>query len=332
MTQHFLQSAKARTLSVAAVLRMTDREAEILFAEVRWPETNGKPVCLHCKSPTCYEARRPTGMLRFRCKACRKDFTLTSGTLFAFHKLSLKVYLAAVVIFCNEVKGKSALALSRELNIHYKSAFVLAHKLREAMYTETKGMILGGEGKTLAVDGAYFGGHVKPTNVKANQKDRRVPQNKSGKRKCVVVIREHDGRTVPGVFGSEAEAVTFIRNRVALGSEIMADEASDWNPLHSRYVVKRINHQIAFSKNGACTNQAESYFSRLRRAELGHHHRISDKYLVRYAQECAWREDHRRESNGAQVRRAVGLALNAPSSVDFCGYWQRHLKRGPAHA
>ena len=92
------------------------------------------------------------------------DFTLTSGTLFAFHKLPLRTYLAAIVIFCNEVKGKSALALSRDLDVQYKTAFVLAHKMREAMASEMKGATIGGEGKVAEVDGGYFGGYVKPAN------------------------------------------------------------------------------------------------------------------------------------------------------------------------
>ena len=123
MSQHFLLSARARSLSLATVLRMTDKQAETMFAALRWADTNGKPVCPHCACTIVYEARRPNGALRFRCKACRKDFSLTSGTLFAFHKLPLQTYLAAVVIFCNEVKGKSALALSRDLGVQYKTAF-----------------------------------------------------------------------------------------------------------------------------------------------------------------------------------------------------------------
>ena len=67
-------------------------------------------------------------------------------------------YLAAIAIFCNEVKGKSALALSRDLNVSYKCAFVLLHKLREAMAAELKARTVGGEGKTVEVDGGYFGG------------------------------------------------------------------------------------------------------------------------------------------------------------------------------
>ncbi len=86
----------------------------------------------------------------------------------------------------------------------------------------------------------------------------------------------------------------------------------------------RINHGEAYSLDGACTNWAEEYFSRLRRAEVGHHHHISGVYLLRYAQEAAWREDSRRVANGEQVERVAHLAMARKPSVDFCGYWQRH--------
>jgi hypothetical protein len=79
--------------------------------------------------------------------------------------------------------------------------------------------------------------------------------------------------------------------------------------LHARYEMRRINHSVAFSKDGACTNQAESYFSRLRRAEIGQHHHVSGKYLAAYAVEMAWREDNRRVHNGALHQTATGAAL-----------------------
>jgi hypothetical protein len=88
---------------------------------------------------------------------------------------------------------------------------------------------------------------------------------------------------------------------------------------------RRINDQEAYSLNGACTNQAEEYFSRLRRAEIGIHHHIAGAYLLRYAQESSWREDNRRVSNGDQVNRIAALALKRGKSVDFIGYWQRHI-------
>ena len=323
MSQHFLLSAKARTLSLASVFRMTDLEAETMFRSIRWSATRGKAVCPHCECPTAYECRRPNGALRFRCKACRKDFSITSGTLFAFHKMPLQTYLAAIAIFCNEVKGKSSLALSRDLGVQYKTAFVLAHKLREAMASEIKGRVVGGLGKIVEVDGGYFGGYIKPANHRENRRDGRFTRNQNGKRQCVVVIRERDGQTLPSVFPSEAAAQSFIKARVAAGTEIMADEGTGWNSLHSRYSMKRINHQQAYSLDGACTNGAEEFFSRMRRAEIGHHHHIAGAYLIRYAQEASWREDNRRVDNGAQTTHIAALALAGRPSVDFCGYWQR---------
>src|SRR5579862_8005442 len=136
MPQHFLLTSRARTLSLVQVMRMSETDAEATFKRLRWPENNGEAVCPHCGCVTVYECRRPNGKLRYRCKGCRGDFSLTSGTLFAFHKLPLRMYLAAVSIFCNEVKGKNALAVSRDLGVQYKTAFVLTHKIREAMASE----------------------------------------------------------------------------------------------------------------------------------------------------------------------------------------------------
>jgi transposase-like protein len=325
--QHFLLSPAAKTLSLAQVFRMTDAEAEAMFCKVRWPNTEGKPVCPACGGLEAYEARRPNGSLRFRCRACKDDFTVTSATLFASHKMPLKGYLAAIAIFCNEVKGKSMLALSRDLGTSYKTAFVLAHKLREAMATELKGRTLGGNGKVAEVDSGYFGGYVKPANIKEHRADRRFAENQSGKRKAVVVIRERNGNTLPAVFRSEGQALSFIKSRIAKGTVVNADESGAWNDLHSRYEMKRINHQEAYSLDGACTNWAETFFSRMRRAEIGHHHHLAGPYLLRYAQEASWREDCRRLSNGEQVNRVAGLAMASKQSVDFCGYWQRHIRQ-----
>ena len=173
------------------------------------------------------------------------------------------------------------------------------------------------------IDGAYFGGHVRPENLAIDRVDRRLAENKSGKRRAVVVMRERGGRTLAQVFAAEDAALASISQRIAEGTTVHANESPAWNPLHARFPMRRINHQHGYSIAGACTNGAESYFSRLRRAELGHHHHIAGPYLVRYAQEAAWREDLRRVSNGEQADSVVGLAMGCAPSVDFCGYWQR---------
>ncbi len=303
---------------------MSDEEAERVFIRLRWQD--GEVHCPRCGCFGLYQQRRATGLLRWRCKACSYNFSITSGTLFHSRKMPLRGYLMAIAIFCNEVKGKSMLAMSRDLGTTYQTSFVMAHKLREAMASEVRQSAIGGDGKRAEVDGGYFGGYVKPANKRENRVDRRRRQHQSGKRKVVVVIRERGGRTLPGVFRSEIEALSFIRRQLPASTTLYADEAGSWNELHARFTLHRINHQEAYSLGGPDeinTNQAESFFSRMRRAEIGHHHHVAGPYLLRFAQEASWREDHRRDPNGTQVDRIVALAMHNKPSVDFCGYWQR---------
>lgn len=315
MAQHFLLSAAARTLSLKAVFRMGEDAAYEAFRMMRWPD--GEAVCPRCG---CAETYSITTRKRFKCVGCYHQFSVTSGTIFASRKLSYTDLLAAIVIFVNGAKGVSALQVSRDLDIQYKTAFVLSHKLREAMALEAQGRVLDG---VVEVDGAYFGGYVKPANVKAERADRRMRIAQSGKRQSVVVMRERAGDTLTFVGARESEGVALVAKHVEAGTIVHADEASHWDALHARYETFRINHSEAYSLNGACTNQAESFFSRLRRAEVGTHHHIAGPYLNAYAGEMAWREDNRRVANGEQAGMVTRAAMVSPVSRKWAGYWQR---------
>ncbi len=102
-------------------------------AQLRWPENDGEAMCPRCG---CVETYNITSRRRFKCVACHHQFSVTSGTIFASRKLSFTDLLAAIVIFVNGAKGVSALQVSRDLDVQYKTAFVLSHKLREAMARE----------------------------------------------------------------------------------------------------------------------------------------------------------------------------------------------------
>jgi len=320
MSQHFLLSAKARSLNLAKVARLSDEEAYQTFKLVRWAATDGQPVCPRCECAAVYTyATRKL----FKCKACSHQFSVTSGTIFASRKLSIRDYLLAIAIFVNGAKGHSALQLSRDLDCQYKTAFVMAHKIREALASEANGQTVAG---TVEVDGGYFGGHIRPANNRINRVDRRLAAHQTGKRRVVVVMRERGGRTLPFVFRSEDASLPMIVSRVAPGSIVHADEAIHWDALHARFLTKRINHSESYSDGEACTNQAESFFSRLRRAEIGTHHRIAGPYLSAYASEMAWRENNRRVSNGEQYLMATASALAHPVSRQWKGYWQRTLQ------
>jgi transposase-like protein len=218
LSQHFLLSAAARTLSLAQIMRMTDNEARYTFKRIRWSANDGEPFCPHCGCLTAYTlAETPP---RWKCSACRRKFSLTSGTLFHSRKLPVRDYLSIIALFVNGVKGTSALQISRDLNINPKSSFVLLHKLREVMGSQIHILTSPNCRGTVEVDGAYFGGHVKPENRKADRKDRRLTEEQTGNRQVVVVAHEVRGRARPFVVARESEAVPLIRKNVASGSII----------------------------------------------------------------------------------------------------------------
>lgn len=323
MAQHFLISSAARSLKLRDIYTMGESAAFETFCHIRWADTDGEPVCPNCG---CVESYRITTRRQFKCKACHAQYSPTSQTILANRKMSFTDLLAAICIFVNAVKGISSLQLARDIGCHPKSAWVLAHKLRQALSAEIENHKVSGE---VEVDGMYSGGHIRPANLKENRIDRRLAKYQTGKRRVVVTFRERGGRTVPLVVHSEAEGVA-IANRIALPDTILvADEASHWDRLHPRFEVQRINHSEAYSLDGINTNSVESYFARLRRMIRGQHHWVSPRHLHQYAREAAWKEDHRRMSNGALAGLALGLMLSHPVSRDWVGRWQRKKRRCP---
>ena len=317
MTQHFLLSAASKTLKLKDIYKAGEDAAYKKFCEIRWAETGGDAVCPRCG---CCETYSITTRRKFKCKGCHHQFSVTSGTIFASRKMEFVDLLAAICIVANAAKGVSMIQLSRDLGVQYKTAFVLAHKIREALALETTETKLAND---VEIDGAYFGGHVRPANNEINRVDRRKAQHQTGKRRVVIALRERKGRTLTTVAKREADGVQFAKNRLENNTRVNADEASHWDVLDAFFPVSRINHSEAYSANGVCTNQVESYFSRLRRMVGGQHHHVSGKYLHQYAAHAAWLEDHRRESNGTLAGRIVRNAMTAPVSRDWKGYWQR---------
>ena len=318
MAQHFLLSAAARTLSLKAIYKAGEDAAHDTFCKMRWPETDGEAVCPVCG---CCETYKITTRRKFKCKGCAHQFSVTSGTIFASRKMAFVDLLAAICITVNASKGVSMIQLSRDLDCQYKTAFVLAHKLREAMAAEIQtGEILTGH---VEIDGAYFGGHVRPANLKEDRVDRRLKEHQTGKRRVVVVMRERLGRTLPKVAMAEAEGVALVHANVDRMATLSADEASHWDMLHAGWQVDRVNHSGVYSDHGKHTNWAESYFSRLRRMVVGQHHHVSPQYLHQYANQAAWLEDNRRKDNGALAFGLVQNAMGCPVSRAWKGSWQR---------
>jgi transposase-like protein len=317
MAQHFLVSARSRTLNLREVYAAGEERNYVTFCNLRWEKTGGEPTCPRCGSLHHYKI---TTRRRFKCADCSHQYSATSGTIFSARKLSYTDLLAGLCLFANAVKGVSALQFARDMGINAKSAFVMLHKIREAVASETQNAKLSGE---IEIDGAYVGGSIRPANFAAHRVDRRLARHQTGKRRVVITLRQRDGRTLPFVATSEAHGVQIAASVATKGSKFFADEAAHWDALHASFNTERINHKIAYSFDGIHTNFVESYFSRLRRMIDGQHHQVSPRHLHRYAGEAAWKEDHRSLSNGVLAHRALGLALNHAPSKFFAGYWHR---------
>jgi len=316
--QHFLLSAKSRSLSLKAIYKAGEEAAYKTFCELRWPETNGEAVCPQCG---CTESYKITTRRKFKCKGCHHQYSVTSGTILHSRKMDFVDLLAAVCLFVTGSKGMSAVQFSRTMDVQYKTAWVLCHKLREALADETDTHRLSGE---VEIDGCYVGGKVRRANRKEDRKDKRTRGNRSPRRRVVIALRERGGRTLPFVRRVESDGVELARGLVDEGSTIIADEARHWDALEWDYESKRINHSESYSDgNGHHTNWVESYFARLRKMIGGQHHFVSAKYLHQYAEHAAWIEDHRTTDIKGLALRLVDAALDAPKSNKFRGYWQR---------
>lgn len=329
MSQHFLLSAKAHILAVRKVMEMTHDQAFQVSRELRWGagEETACPVCGTIDRHYFRNDRK-----QWRCKGCTHAFSVTSGTIFANHKLPLKVYLAAIAIYNNAVKGISALQLSRDLGVRYKTAFVLAHKIRKSLMEQRDNTPLSGE---VPMDGAYVNGYVRPENKKKDRIDRRLSENQRPDKRCVFVMWqkvETAGNEIKG-FNKTLTCIIKADNQVDVsnlanefvkkGSILCADESNTYDPLNAKFDTRRVNPSTEYrAKDGTTNNLAESYISRFRRMQYGQTHKFGNLYLANYANEAAYREDTRRQPNGQIFQDITKKCAHTKTSRDWCGYWQ----------
>jgi transposase-like protein len=294
---------KIKNISLDEISLLSDLKIETILKEAKYGLGN-KMFCSHCGSFNVYK-RKEEKKVRYRCNSCSKYFSLTTNTIFDSHKLPLKKILLATVLFVNSAKGISSLQISRDLGVKSKTAFELMHKIRMALfnqYTELQKNKLKG---TIQIDGAYINHKDKPKNKKSNRVDRKKVENNKGQ-ECIMTLREinEEGlsfRSYAFIVGSENQydIERLLDLYVEKGSTIVSDSHVSYDKVESYgYISKKVNHSLEYqTEDGINTNQAESYFSRLRRMLIGQHHRMSKKYLDLYVNEITYRENMRIYSN-----------------------------------
>ncbi len=335
MAQNFLLSSSARKLSPLKIARLSNADAFSLLHELRWRSEN-EQVCPKCGVQ--HQAYFISTRKQWRCKHCRHTFSITSGTIFANHKLPLQTYLFAIALFVNAVKGISACQLSRDLNVQYKTAFTLAHKIRESLMVQRELFPLSGE---IHIDGTYVHSAPRAKNKKSERVDRRLKAHANPNKRAVLVMRERYSEKMtentPHLIGAKRTLTfpilsenthtvnTLAETYITRNSRVHADENTAYDELMGNYDLHRVNHQREYrSDDGITNNLAESYFARFKRMYYGQVHKMSNIYLDNYANEIAYREDTRRKDNLTIFKDILDKCLATSSENDWKGYWQGH--------
>jgi len=259
---------------------------------IRWP--NG-PICPHCgdvdhATKLDGKSTRP-GV--YKCKSCRKPFSVTVGTLFERSKIPLNKWVLATHLMSSSKKGMSAHQLHRMLGVTYKTAWFMAHRIREAMrpHPEESGP-MGGAGKTVEADETFVGGKAK--NAKNGKP---VP-----KKEAVFALVEREGKVrsfhIPSV--SRQNLRPILTAQVDRKSYLMTDEAGQYKTIGREFAGHgSVNHSI--DEYVRCffwhTNTIEGYFSILKRGITGVYHHVSQKHLKRYLGEFDFRYNERKTTD-----------------------------------
>lgn len=335
--QHFLLRKVAVDLSELEVARWSHEEAFTRLEAIRFADKGGVPFCPYCTTSESYRLtvtrpyrgkavppKPPERVTIYKCRAgsCRRQFSITTGTIFAGRKMAIRDILCAQIIFANAVSGEAALRMRRALGCSYKTAFVLEGKLREAIAKSRSTRKLSG---IVEVDGTEFGNHRRKGRVKNKGSDTRV--GKPSEKRVILGLRERrpDGESRITVLANEMHyrdgERDFIRDNVEYGTTMISDEAFTLGYIGPHLKVK---HKAEYrTEKGVHTNGIEGLHARIKRAENGVYYRIVGDNLDLYGHEASWREDFRRKSNGEQWKMLVKATTQAPVSRRWSGYWQR---------
>lgn len=293
---------KLSDMSFIDVCRLTEDEARSILEHIRWGKES---ICPHCGSFRVVRIKAVSDKVRdglLRCNDCKGQFTVTVGTIMEDSHITLRQWVQAFHSMCSHKKGVSALQLQRNLGLgSYRSAWHLAHRIRESMKSEPLRSGLKG---IVEVDETYIGGKPRKGTGIINKRGRGT------RKQPVMLMVERDGKAIskPVEFVNAETLKGAIKEMVNKESTIMTDEWKSYTGIGKDFKGghKIVNHGLGEYVNGnAYTNTAESYFALLKRGVHGTFHHISKKHLAKYCNEFSFRWDNNKVTDGERTENAI---------------------------
>ena len=299
----------------------SESEAYELVERLRW---RGHPVCPHCgtervvyltpKAPEGRKTRTGTVSERrvWKCNQspCRKQFSVLTGTIFHGTKVPLKIWLAVVVEMCANKNGMAAREIERKYGVAPKTAWHMAHRVREGMVRRSPHSLLG----IIVSDETWIGGDRsnRHKDVRTMERGFGYDGGKTDKTPVLALINAATGEVrsavVPRVDGTTLRKV--MSEQIDMGGSVLwTDEGTHYRKLGQEFAAHQtVNHSEDeyVGPLGQTTNRAEGYFSQLKRSLDGTHHRVSVEHLPRYLAEFDFRYSTCKLTDDERVSRLMG--------------------------
>jgi transposase-like protein len=291
-------------ITFAQLRKLTEDQARDALEAIRWPDG---PICPHCGSVEAYKLTpKPTSKAAvrpgvYKCKACRKQFTVTVGTVMERSRIKIADWLMGFYLMCSSKKGISAHQLHRTLGLSYEAAWFMEHRIRFAMTQEPLAALMDGE---VELDATFIGGREQYKHADKKIKDARGSLGKVPVFALVERGKELRARkmTVPSNYNMRAE----VRKYVSPSATLMTDEAQGYLMLGKEYRREFVEHSRRQYVNGrAHTNTLEGWFALLKRGVTGTFHHVSEQHLDRYIDEFAFRYNRRNVCDAERAAIAI---------------------------